>query len=34
MFLKPRWEGNPKGLGGPTRGGAILDFLAARFNFT
>ncbi|EFX82122.1 hypothetical protein DAPPUDRAFT_241220 [Daphnia pulex] len=33
-YVKPRWEGNPKGLSGPLKGGVIIDYLAARFNFT
>nr|CAH0101813.1 unnamed protein product [Daphnia galeata] len=31
---QPRWEGNPKGLSGPLKGGVIIDYLQARFNFT
>ncbi|KAI9559660.1 hypothetical protein GHT06_013665 [Daphnia sinensis] len=30
----PRWSGNPKGLSGPLKGGVVLEYLAARFNFT
>ncbi|EFX82330.1 hypothetical protein DAPPUDRAFT_241492 [Daphnia pulex] len=30
----PRWSGNPKGLSGPLKGGVVLDYLSARFNFT
>ncbi|XP_046449165.1 ionotropic receptor 93a-like [Daphnia pulex] len=30
----PRWNGNPKGLSGPLKGGVVLDYLSARFNFT
>ncbi|EFX82126.1 hypothetical protein DAPPUDRAFT_241224 [Daphnia pulex] len=32
--MLPRWEGNPKGLSGPLKGGVIIDYLAARLNFT
>nr|CAH0109179.1 unnamed protein product [Daphnia galeata] len=30
----PLWKGNPKGLAGPLKGGVVLDYLAARLNFT
>nr|CAH0101816.1 unnamed protein product [Daphnia galeata] len=33
-IIWPRWEGNPKGLSGPLKGGVIIDYLQARFNFT
>ncbi|XP_046448237.1 uncharacterized protein LOC124197028 isoform X2 [Daphnia pulex] len=33
-IIWPRWEGNPKGLSGPVKGGVLIDYLAARFNFT
>ena len=32
--FQPLWSGNRKGLIGPLKGGVILEFLAARFNFT
>jgi ionotropic glutamate receptor len=34
LQIKTRWKGNPKGLSGPLKGGAILETLSARFNFT
>ncbi|XP_059352708.1 glutamate receptor ionotropic, kainate 2-like isoform X1 [Daphnia carinata] len=33
-IIWPRWEGNPKGLSGPLKGGVIIDYLAARLGFT
>ncbi|EFX82128.1 hypothetical protein DAPPUDRAFT_241227 [Daphnia pulex] len=33
-IIWPRWEGNPKGLSGPVKGGVLINYLAARFNFT
>ena len=32
--FQPNWTGNRKGLPGPLKGDVILEFLAARFNFT
>ena len=34
IFMKPRWDGNPKGLSGPVKGGVILEYMSERFNFT
>ncbi|XP_032789947.2 LOW QUALITY PROTEIN: glutamate receptor ionotropic, kainate 2 [Daphnia magna] len=33
-IIWPRWEGNPKGLSGPLKGGVIIEYLAARLSFT
>ena len=33
-LMKPRWNGNPKGLSGPLKGGLMLEYLSDRFNFT
>ncbi|XP_046448138.1 uncharacterized protein LOC124196928 [Daphnia pulex] len=30
----PRWQGNPKGLSGPLKGGVALEYLSTRLNFT
>ena len=34
ISFQPLWSGNRKGLSGPLKGGAILDYLATRWNFT
>ena len=31
--FQPLWSGNRKGLTGPLKGGVILEFLAAQFQF-